>query len=85
MAQVISFNIYRTENVRFSGTPYTIRFASSNDGQEHALMVSNNDTNQQAKYHFSSEVASDFEHYHNEKLESEILKIIKDDIENGQV
>ena len=72
MAQLISLNIYRTENITFSGTQYTIRFASSKDDEKHALMVSNNSTNQQTKYHFSSEVASDFEHYHNEKLKSRI-------------
>lgn len=83
MTQVISLDIYRTENIRVVGKSYTIRFAVTRDGQEHALMVSNDTTNQQNKYHFSSEVAADFKHYHNEELLTEILKIIQDDIENN--
>lgn len=85
MTQVLSLNIYRVENISFSGTPYTIRFASSRDGQENTLIVSNNATNQQAKYQFSPEVALDFKHYQNKKLETEMLNIIQDDIKNGRI
>lgn len=85
MAQLISLNIYRTEDITFSGTHYTIRFASSSDGEDHALMVSNNATSQQVKYHFNSEVASDFENYHDEKLVSEVIKIIQDDVKSNRI
>jgi hypothetical protein len=85
MTQLIIYNTYRTENISLSQNPYTVRFALSADGQEHVLFVSNDFTNQQAKYHFTSEVANDYQHYHNEKLADEVLKIIKDDIKNNRI
>ena len=85
MTQVLSYNIYRTENITVSGKPYTIRFTSTPDGQDHALMVSNNETNQQGKYHFSSEVASDYKHLHDKELTDEVLNIIKDDLANNRI
>lgn len=85
MTQMISYNIYRTENITVLGTPYTVRFTSTADNQDHALMVSNNETNQQGKYHFSAEVANDYQQQHNEELSNAVLDIIKGDIENNLI
>lgn len=34
MTQILSYNVYRTENITVSGKLYTIRFTSTPDGQE---------------------------------------------------
>ena len=85
MIQMISYNNYRTENIIVLGKPYTIRFASTADGQDHALMVSNDVTNQQGKYHFSSEIADDYKLLHDKELIVVVLSIIKDDLENNRL
>jgi len=85
MTQILSYNIYRTENIIVLGKPYTVRFTSTPDGQDHALMVSNDATNQQGKYHFSAEVANDYKQQHDEDLANEVLNIIKDDLENNRI
>lgn len=81
MTQIISMSIYRTETLTISGDAYTVQFTSTSDGQDHALMVSNDKSNKQGKYHFSSDVANDLKHYHGKELADEVLKIIKGDIE----
>ena len=85
MTQIISYNVYRTENITVLGKPYTVRFTSKPDNQDHVLMVSNNETNQQGKYHFSAEDANDYKQQHNEELANVVLDIIKGDIENNRI
>lgn len=85
VTQLLSYNIYRTESILLSQNPYTVRFALSADGREYVLFVSNDFTQQQTKYRFTSEVANDFKHHHSEKLADEVFKIIEDDVKNHRI
>ena len=85
MTQMISYNTYRTENITVSGKQYTVRFTSTADNKDHALMVSNNETNQQGKYHFSAEVANDYKQQHGEELSNTVLDIINGDIKSNRI
>lgn len=80
MIQMIGFTIYRTENLLIDKIPYTVRFCVSKDELEYILLVTNDQNGNQGKYHFSKETADDFQHYHGEKIEDEIKKIIATDI-----
>lgn len=81
MTQIIGFTIYRTENLSIDGVPYTIRFSVSKDGKEYILFVSNDQNGKQSKYNFSKETADDFQHYKGGKLETEVKKIIAEDMQ----
>jgi len=83
MTQIISYNIYRTATVTVLGNVYRVNFTATADGLDHALMVSNELTGKQGKYHFSSDVANDFKTLEGKELTDEILEIIKSDIENN--
>lgn len=81
MTQLIGFSIYRTENLSIDGIPYTIRFSVSKDGEEYIIFVSNDQNGKQSKFNFSKETADDFQHYKGEELETEVKKIITQDMQ----
>jgi hypothetical protein len=83
MTKLISYNIYRTEIVSILGKVYTVRFTSTPDGQDHALMVSNDVTGKEGKYHVTSDLANDFNKLEGKKFADEVLEIIKSDIEQN--
>ena len=83
MTQMVGLNVYRTKNIRITGNAYTARFTVSNDEQDYALFVSNNETNKKIKYQYSEEVAEDFKICRKTMLETKVFEIIKGDIQSG--
>jgi hypothetical protein len=85
MTQLLSFQIYRTENINIAGTSYTLRFSSAGDGEEHILMITNEANKKSAKYHFSPDVEHDFEFFHGEKLEKAVLEMFRSDFDDNRI
>lgn len=83
MTELIAFKIYRTETIKVGGETFTVRFTYRTDGEEYALFASNTDNTKRWKCFYSTQVADDFNELKGESLASEVLKVLKGDIEFG--
>lgn len=85
MTELISFHIYRTESVKLVGENFNVYFSKRTDGEEYALFAVNESKSKRWRAFYTPEVAYDFEHATGEKLEEDVFKILKSDIESGLI
>ncbi len=85
MTSLISFSIYRTESVTLKGEKFTVCFSKRTDGEEYALFAVNDSGTKNWRAFYSSDVASDFAASTDGKLEDEVYKVLKSDIEHGLI
>lgn len=85
MSSLISFNVYRTESLTLNGESFTVSFTKRTDGEEYALFAVNDARTKSWRGFYSSEIAADFKHSTGQKLEDEVYKVLRGDLERGLV
>jgi hypothetical protein len=85
MTQLIAFEIYRTEVLVLNGERFTVRFSKRKDAEEFALFAVNDAGTKSCNGFYSPETAADFMASTGQRLEDEVYKVLKGDIERGHV
>lgn len=62
MVQLVGYHCYQTEIISVNGNEFTVRFTKNSDNTDFAMVVSNNNTGKQSKYHYSEDVAESYKH-----------------------